>query len=540
MHPVTAPPASLLQRITRISSSNGGGGGGGGGGGDGGGDGGATTTTTQMLKMMAGELVALGGHGHGSAVTGSTTTSGAAAATTTGGGGSAATRRGGGVRAHSHNYSGPIGRSTKAFLVAATITLLALITTAATSGKIEELRAGFVDSLAATDFASSQRVVLDGSAPRKDCGVTQEAWTKAAGLERRDPCRDTSVREFDASSAVAKVVKYHGGDAPWALVTGGAGFIGSTVVAQLLKLGFRVRVLDDLSTGAKARLNFAKDAQKDGTFQLIEGDVKTYEDVRRAMSDDVTFVFHLAAMSKVRPTLDVTKEDMVGFCVATNVLGTEHVLRAVRARDAALAQKAKDDGSEPRKVRVVYAGSSTYYGNQPTPFDEERTHLRTTTTPYATTKAQGEDLMRLYYTMYDVQAVVARLFMVYGPGEPTEGEHSAVTGRFFDAASRGRALEIEGDGAQFRDFIHVEDAARGLILASLAPEAPGRTVNIGTGVSVTVRELADMISDKQTFVDARENDLKGTLASTCLAKRMLGFAATHDLEPYVREQKRSM
>ena len=537
MHPVTAPPASLLQRITGISSSNGGGGGGG----DGGGDGGATTTTTttQMLKMMAGELVALGGHGHGSAATGSTTTSGATA-TTTGGGGSAATRRGGGVRAHSHNYSGPIGRSTKAFLVAATITLLALITTAATSGKIEELRAGFVDSLAATEFASSQRVVLDGSAPRKDCGVTQEAWTKAAGLERRDPCRDTSVREFDASSAVAKVVKHHGGDAPWALVTGGAGFIGSTVVAQLLKLGFRVRVLDDLSTGAKARLNFAKDAQKDGTFQLIEGDVKTYEDVRRAMSDDVTFVFHLAAMSKVRPTLDVTKEDMVGFCVATNVLGTEHVLRAVRARDAALAQKAKDDGSEPRKVRVVYAGSSTYYGNQPTPFDEERTHLRTTTTPYATTKAQGEDLMRLYYTMYDVQAVVARLFMVYGPGEPTEGEHSAVTGRFFDAASRGRALEIEGDGAQFRDFIHVEDAARGLILASLAPEAPGRTVNIGTGVSVTVRELADMISDKQTFVDARENDLKGTLASTCLAKRMLGFAATHDLESYVREQKRSM
>jgi len=538
MHPVTAPPASLLQRITGISSNTAYAYGG-----DGGGGGGEatttsptttspTTTTTQMVKMMAGELVGVfGGHGAGSTVGATTTTVGA---TTT-----ATMRRGGGVRAHSHNYSGPIGRSTKAFLVAATITLLALITTAATSGKIEELRAGFVDSLAATDFASSQRVVLDGSAPRKDCGVTQEAWTKAAGLERRDPCRDTSVREFDASSAVANVVKYHGGDAPWALVTGGAGFIGSTVVAQLLKLGFRVRVLDDLSTGAKARLNFAKDAQKDGTFQLIEGDVKTYEDVRRAMSDDVTFVFHLAAMSKVRPTLDVTKEDMVGFCVTTNVLGTEHVLRAVRARDAALAQKAKDDGSEPRKVRVVYAGSSTYYGNQPTPFDEERTHLRTTTTPYATTKAQGEDLMRLYYTMYDVQAVVARLFMVYGPGEPTEGEHSAVTGRFFDAASRGRALEIEGDGAQFRDFIHVEDAARGLILASLAPEAPGRTVNIGTGVSVTVRELADMISDKQTFVDARENDLKGTLASTCLAKRMLGFAATHDLESYVREQKRS-
>ena len=538
MHPVTAPRASLLQRITGISSTST--------------SGATTTTSTSPSTSGGGER---GGDDDAMATSMTTTTMGGVTASPSGkrahhhhhhhhhhGGGGGGGGGGGRLFAHSHNYSGPIGRSTKAFLVAATITLLALITTAATSGKIEELRAGFVDSLATTDssFSSSQRVVLDGSAPRKDCGVTQEAWTRAAGLERRDPCRDTSVRDFDAARAMEKYVKHRGGDAPWALVTGGAGFIGSAVVAQLLNLGFRVRVLDDLSTGAKARLNFAKDAQKSGRFQLIEGDVKSYDDVLKAMSDDVTFVFHLAAMSRVRPTLDVTKEDIVGFCVATNVLGTEHVLRAARVRDAELAQKALNGGGEVQKVRVVYAGSSTYYGNQPTPFDEERTHLRTTTTPYATTKAQGEDLMRLYYTMYDIQAVVARLFMVYGPGEPTEGEHSAVTGRFFDAAARGRALEIEGDGAQFRDFIHVEDAARGLILASLVPEAPGRTVNIGTGISVTIRELADMISDKHTFVGARDNDLRGTLASTCLAKRMLGFEATHNLESYVREQKRSM
>jgi len=441
------------------------------------------------------------------------------------------------ARPLSHNYSGPTSRAVKAFLIAATVTMLALITTAATSGTIDELRNGLVDTLG--NDAATSRVVLDGSAPRKDCGVTQEAWNRAIGLEKRDPCRDGGAKVADLASEIASA----GLKDSWALVTGGAGFIGAAVVKELLELGVKVRVLDDLSTGSKARLSFANEAQQKGRFQLVEGDVRAYADVQRAFANDVMAVFHLAAVSKVRPTLDLTREDIVGACVATNVMGTENVLRAARARDAALAkseEKVEGENAEARRhVRIVYAGSSTYYGNQPTPFDEERTHLRTTTTPYATTKAQGEDLARLYYTMYGVQAVVTRLFMVYGPGEPSEGEHAAVTGRFFSAAARGEALEIEGDGEQFRDFIHVDDAARGLVLAALAPEAAGRTVNIGSGTSVTIRELADMISDKHEFVPARENDLKGTLASTCLAKRMLGFQATKDLESYVHAQKRA-
>ena len=457
-------------------------------------------------------------------------------------------------RPHSHNYSGPTPRTVKACLVALVVTLLALITTASTSGKIEALRASLASGFFDEDYEGGEAVVLDGSAPRRDCGVTQEAWNKAVGLDRRDPCREVRVRgrgdatgayktarsrrslssSSSSSAAAAAASEDDNGDGDdWALVTGGAGFIGSAVTRQLLDAGLRVRVLDDLSTGAESRLKFAQEAQTEGRFEFVKGDVKKYEDVSAAVKE-VSYVFHLAAVSKVKPTLDSSKDDIVYACVETNVKGTENVLRAVRLRDTELQREGKN-----YRVRVVYAGSSTYYGNQPTPFDEEHTHLRTTTTPYATTKAQGEDLARLYYAMYGVEAVVVRLFMVYGENEPDEGDQAVVTGRFFASALAGQPLEVEGDGTQFRDFVYVEDAARGMLLAAFTSTAVGRTFNIGSGTSTTVGELADMISSSQQNVAMREKDLKGTLASTCLAKRVLGFEAQKSLDEYIMEVKRS-
>ena len=436
-------------------------------------------------------------------------------------------------RPHSHNYSGPTPRAVKAFLVASIVTLLALITTAATSGKMEALRA----SLAANNEGDGGRVVMDGSAPRRDCMLTQDAWNKATGLDRHDPCRDVSARGGGVRDAFESLGIENADDA-WALVTGGAGFIGSEIVRQLLDVGVRVRVLDNLSTGSPEKLAFTASAQKQGTYEFVKGDVKEFADVSKAMRG-VRFVFHLAAISKVRPTLDVSRGDIVAECVEENVRGTENVLRATRVRDAELAsQSASAEERKRRRVRFVYAGSSTYYGNQPTPFDEEQTHLRTTTSPYATTKAQGEDLARLYYAMYGVDAVVNRLFMVYGPGEPTAEDQAVVTGRFFAAAQKGEPLVIEGDGLQFRDFVHVEDAARGMILSAFADGAAGRTINIGSGKSTTILELAKSVSSKHTFVAAREPDLKGTLASTCLAKRVLGFEAKVSLAEYVATTKR--
>ena len=180
------------------------------------------------------------------------------------------------ARPHSHNYSGPTSRALKAFLVASVLTLLALITTASTSGKIEELRASLANGFFDDDDeeGGNGRVVMDGSAPRRDCGLTQEAWNRAVGLERRDPCRDAFVRgDGEAKTAYAErreAIGVSAGEDEWALVTGGAGFIGSEVVRQLLAIGVRARV-GRLEHGEKVALGFRRRRAKGWEIRARRG-----------------------------------------------------------------------------------------------------------------------------------------------------------------------------------------------------------------------------------------------------------------------------
>ena len=234
------------------------------------------------------------------------------------------------------------------------------------------------------------------------------------------------------------------GDGVVALVTGGAGFIGSHLADELLRLGYRVRVLDNLSTG--------KAEYVDSRVDFIDGDVRDADAVNRAMrpwgaagtfespqkvaasvqsGDAVAVVFHLAAMSKVGPSLN--DPDMVNFCVENNVVGTENVLRA--ALRVGTVRK------------VIYAASSTYYGNQPAPFAE--TLPMEISSPYAVTKHQGELLMRVYDRVHDLPTVNLRFFMVYGERQPTSGAYAVMTGIFSVAARAGRAA----DGGGRRDAL---------------------------------------------------------------------------------------
>ena len=317
-----------------------------------------------------------------------------------------------------------------------------------------------------------------------------------------DPC---------ASVRVGEKLPTRAPDGELALVTGGAGFIGSTLAELLLSLGFRVRVLDNLSTGDRSYV-------PEGA-EFVEGDVRDYEAVESAVSGGVAVVFHLAAMSKVEPSLGDPK--MIRFCLDNNVLGTDNVLRA------SLTAKVS---------KVVYAASSTYYGNQPTPFAETLEYA--VSSPYAQTKREGEMLAKLYDELHGLPTVSLRLFMVYGERQPTEGAYSIVTGTFLRQAAAGEPLTIEGDGSHYRDFVHVADVARAMVLAYQNPDARGTEVNVGSGDAVRVGEVADMISKEPVHVPRRENDLVGTLADTCKAKKLLGFETTRVFRDEMRRRAR--
>ena len=334
------------------------------------------------------------------------------------------------------------------------------------------------------------------------------AWHAGARISPRvrgvDPCADVRGLREPARETSGRL----------ALVTGGAGFIGSSLCELLLSLGFRVRVLDNLSTGDAA---FVPNGA-----EFVNGDVRDYDAVLAA-TRGAHFVFHLAAMSKVEPSL--VDPEMVRFCLDVNVAGTENVARAA----AAAAREA-----ERAPARVVYAASSTHYGNQPTPFHESAPERLTS--PYAHSKRSGEAVVLLYDALHGVPATSLRLFMVYGHREPRDGAYAVVTGTFLKALERGSALKIEGDGSQFRDFVHVTDVARAFVLAAQSDDARGVALNVGTGEGVSVSEVADIVSPggARAFAPARANDLRGTLADTCAAKRVLGFEAKRDFREEMR------
>ena len=158
--------------------------------------------------------------------------------------------------------------------------------------------------------------------------------------------------------------------------------------------------------------------------------------------------------------------------------------------------------------------------------------------PYAVTKHQGELLMRVYDEVHGLPTVNLRFFMVYGDRQPESGAYAVMTGIFLAQRERGEALTVEGDGTHFRDFVHVDDVVRSMILAWERAELRGVTVNVGSGRAVTVNEVAEMIGGEVKRVPPRAGDLEGTLADTCAAKRTLGFEARKNFEREIREMVR--
>lgn len=288
-----------------------------------------------------------------------------------------------------------------------------------------------------------------------------------------------------------------------ALVTGGAGFIGSHLVEGLLKHGYSVTVLDDFSTGQMGHLASVK---KD--IRLVRGSISNPRIVRHAVRKN-DFVFHLAAIRSVFHS--------VLYPVRThhvNIGGTLNILLA--ARDAGVK-------------RVVFTSSSAVYGDTHH-FPSQEDDVPEPASPYAVSKLAGEDYCRLFSKLYGLQTISLRYFNVFGPRQSPESQYSCVIPIFIYHLIRNRSPEVHWDGRQSRDFAFVDNIVHGNLLAASLRRSRGEVVNISAGQEHSVLDIFNFLKKllhkekiKPVYRPKRAGDVRRTLADISKSKKLLGF-----------------
>jgi nucleoside-diphosphate-sugar epimerase len=293
------------------------------------------------------------------------------------------------------------------------------------------------------------------------------------------------------------------------LVTGGAGFIGSHVVEELLRIGAKVRVLDNFSTGKAANLQHLA-----RSVEVVRRDIRYPDEVCEAMVG-AEAVFHLAAVVSVPNSIADPVET-----VDVNVLGTTNVFTA------ALRTRVK---------RVVYASSAAVYGDCTEIPAVEGVEGRVLS-PYGLSKKMNEETAELFARSYGMSLVGLRYFNVVGQRQDPNGAYAAVVPKFCALAKEGKSLPIFGDGLQSRDFVSVRDVARANVLAAEATVEGSHVVNVGVGRGATVLELAKTILDLSgsaagvEFKPARAGDIRESIASVKRAWELFSFEAKIPLE----------
>ena len=294
-----------------------------------------------------------------------------------------------------------------------------------------------------------------------------------------------------------------------ALVTGGAGFVGSHIAAGLTASGARVRVIDDLSTGYRENLE-----EIGGDLDFIQGNVADEGILQRAL-EDVEIVFHEAAIPSVPRSVDNPRQTHVACVDATFSL-------LVAAREKGIR-------------RIVYAGSSSAYGDQPT-LPKIETMLPEPLSPYAVAKLVGEYYAQVFTRVYGLETVTLRYFNVFGPRQDPSSQYSGVISRFISALLTNERPVIYGDGEQSRDFTYIDNVVSANLKAAETSKGVGSVVNIANGERISLNQLlkelisitgkSDVTPDYQPV---RAGDVKHSLADITRARELLGYEPQVDL-----------
>ena len=285
------------------------------------------------------------------------------------------------------------------------------------------------------------------------------------------------------------------------LVTGGAGFIGSHLSEELVRRGHTVRVADSLITGKRSNLDHVPGVE------FLEGDLADLAVAQRAVQG-MHYVLHQAAIPSVpRSVSDPITSNRANVDATLNVL--------VAARDAGVK-------------RVVFAGSSSAYGNTPT-LPKHEDMPTNPLSPYALQKVVGEQYLQMFTRLYGLETVSIRYFNVFGPRQDPSSPYSGVISVFATALLENRSPKIYGDGEQTRDFTYVANVVDGVLRACEAPNASGEVINVATGGRISLNELFRKMRDvagasvEPTHAETRAGDVRDSQADISKAQRILGY-----------------
>src|SRR5688572_7716036 len=299
-----------------------------------------------------------------------------------------------------------------------------------------------------------------------------------------------------------------------AMVTGGAGFIGSHIAAALVANGARVRIIDDLSTGYRENVN-----EVGGDVDFVHASLADENALRKTL-EDVELVFHEAAIPSVPRSVENPRQTHIASVDATFSL-----------LDAARKMKVR---------RIVYAASSSAYGDQPI-LPKVEDMLPDPLSPYAVAKLVGEYYCRVFSRVYELETVSLRYFNVFGPRQDPSSLYSGVVSRFISALLSGEQPVIYGDGEHSRDFTYIDNVVAANLSAAEAPKASGRVINVANGMSITLNQLLAELKEltgkhdvTPRYEPERLGDVRHSLADITLARELLGYESKVDLREGLR------